>query len=213
MLGIQNLPLFITAGLLLNMTPGPDTLYILGRSLAQGKKAGIASVLGISTGSLLHTLAAAFGLSAILGESPRAFKFIQYAGAAYLAYLGVGLLRVKPRDGTGMTTALFSAESSWAIYRQAIYTNVLNPKVALFFLAFLPQFILPTSQQRMPAFLLLGSIFVFNGTLWCLFLVYAASFLSRSLRENERASAILRRVTGTLFVGLAIKLTLATRNQ
>src|SRR5690348_7314815 len=186
MLGIQDLPVFIVAGLVLNLTPGPDTFYILGRSLSQGRGAGIVSALAISTGCLFHTCAAALGLSVLLAKSAFAFELVRYAGAAYLIYLGVRMMISRgdeQESGEVRPRATLSA-----IYRQGVLTNVLNPKVALFFLAFLPQFIDPSTQTRVGAFLLLGIIFTFNGTLWCIALAYFAAQLSGKLRGNRAAN-------------------------
>ena len=130
-IGIHHFWLFVAAGLLLNVTPGPDTFYILGRSISQGRAAGILSALAISTGCLFHTTAAALGLSVILARSAIAFEIIRYAGAAYLAYLGLRLMLAKSADaGNGES---LPRASLWTIYRQGVLTNVLNPKVALFF--------------------------------------------------------------------------------
>lgn len=204
MLGIQNLPLFITSGILLNIMPGPDTLYIVGRSLSQGKKAGVLSVLGISSGCVVHTLAAAFGLSAVLAASASAFTVVKYAGAAYLAYLGIRMLL--DRTAAASPTLQFAGRSAWTIYRQGMLTNILNPKVALFFLSFLPQFVDPLSNTKIIAFLFLEGVFIFNGTLWCLVVVWFAATVSRRLRENSSIGSILKRATGALFVGLGVKL-------
>src|SRR5438105_1230262 len=143
MLGTQHLLLFITSGLLLNLTPGQDTFYIIGRSIAQGRRAGVLSVLGITSGCVVHTLAAAFGLSAILATSVRAFLVVKFVGAAYLGYLGVRLIVDRSRPEAGLID--LPRESGWAIYRSGVLTNVLNPKVALFFMAFLPQFVDPAT--------------------------------------------------------------------
>jgi threonine/homoserine/homoserine lactone efflux protein len=202
--------LFVISGLLLNITPGQDTLYIVTRSVAQGRRAGLWSVLGISTGSIVHTLAAAFGLSAILATSASAFTVVKYAGAAYLVFLGVKMLleRRPAAVAPGIAPAL-PHESSWAIYRAAVLTNVLNPKVALFFLAFLPQFVAPEAPSRVVSFLFLGAVFVFNGTLWCLVLVMGASALSGRLRRNASGARRLRQATGAVFVGLGARLALS----
>jgi threonine/homoserine/homoserine lactone efflux protein len=209
MLGIHHLPLFIASGLLLNMTPGQDTLYIVGRSVSQGRRAGVLSVLGISAGCLVHTLAAAFGLSAVLATSASAFFVVKMVGAAYLIYLGGRMLLERspapPADPT-VAPVRGGPTSSWAIFRAGMLTNILNPKVALFFLAFLPQFVDPAATAKVAAFLLLGLIFIFNGTLWCLLVVWFASNVSRRLRGNGRIGAWLKRATGALFVGLGIKL-------
>ena len=209
MLGIQHFWLFVVSGLLLNITPGQDTLYIVTRSVAQGRRAGLWSVLGISTGSVVHTLAAAFGLSAILATSASAFMVVKFAGAAYLVYLGVKMLLERPAAASASVEPVLPHEPAWAIYRAAVLTNVLNPKVALFFLAFLPQFVAPDAPSRVVSFLFLGAVFVFNGTLWCLVLVMAASALSGRLRRNASGARRLRQATGAVFVGLGARLALS----
>jgi len=207
MFGTQHLALFVVSGLLLNLTPGQDTVYIVGRTVSQGRRAGLLSVLGISSGSVIHTLAAAFGLSAILATSAQAFTIVKFVGALYLAYLGVRLL-LERTAGAG-TAAEFTAERPWAIYRAGLLTNVLNPKVALFFLAFLPQFVAPAADSRILSFLFLGGIFIFNGTLWCLVLVWGASAMSRRLRGHSSAGVLLKRATGAIFIGLGARLALS----
>lgn len=204
MLGIQNLPLFIASGLLLNLMPGPDTLYIVGRSVSQGRKAGIISVLGISSGCAVHTLAAAFGLSAILAASASAFTVVKFVGAAYLAYLGLRMLL--DRRVTAKANGVFPTQRLGVIYRQAVLTNVLNPKVALFFLSFLPQFVAPTSNTKILAFLVLGAIFIFNSTIYCSLVAWFASAISSRLRQGSSTGSVLKRATGALFVGLGVKL-------
>ena len=208
MLGTQHLWLFVVSGLLLNITPGQDALYIVTRSVAQGRAAGWWSVLGISSGSVVHTLAAAFGLSAILATSAYAFTVVKLAGAAYLVYLGVKMLLERPAAASPGLDVPAASESAWAIYRAGLLTNVLNPKVALFFLAFLPQFVAPDASSRVTAFLFLGAVFVFNGTLWCLMLVLCASALSGRLRRNAAGARRLRQATGAVFVGLGARLAL-----
>jgi RhtB (resistance to homoserine/threonine) family protein len=204
MFGTHNLPLFVLSGLLLNMTPGQDTLYIVGRSVAQGRRAGVLSVLGITAGCCIHTLAAAFGLSAILAASTTAFLVVKFAGAAYLVYLGVRMLFSVPQ--LAAPAAELHPERSWPIFRSGFLTNLLNPKVGLFFLAFLPQFVDPSAPSKLAAFLFLGLVFMFNGTLWCLFLVWCASAVSRRLRGSHRAGTMATRAAGVLFVGLGVKL-------
>jgi RhtB (resistance to homoserine/threonine) family protein len=206
MFGIHNYSLFIVSGLLLNMTPGQDTLYIVGRSISQGRRAGILSVLGISTGCLVHTLAAAFGLSAVLAASSHAFMVVKFIGAAYLVYLGFQMLL--SRTSAHKQIASGPRVSGWLIYRQGILTNVLNPKVALFFLALLPQFIEPDSSTKVMAFLVLGLTFIFNGTIWCMLVVWFASAFSQRLRQRPSTESWLKRVAGALFVGLGLKIAL-----
>jgi Putative threonine efflux protein len=154
MFGIHDFGLFLAAGILLNLTPGPDTVYILGRSIAQGREAGIASALGISVGSIFHTCAAALGLSAILATSALAFGTIKLLGGAYLIFLGLKM--ILERRGQLSLPSNFHRRTTTAAFRQGVLTNVLNPKVALFFLAFLPQFIDPASGTKVFAFLFLG---------------------------------------------------------
>lgn len=203
-LGDQHLGVFVLSGLLLNITPGQDTVYILGRTLSQGRAAGLMSALGISAGCLVHTCLAAFGLSAILATSPAAFGVVKYAGAAYLTWLGVRLM-VEARSGPG-EIATFRPEKSAAIFRSGLLTNLLNPKVAMFFMAFLPQFVAPTAESRIVPLLFLGVVFVVNGLAWCGVLVWGASALSARFRAQPAAATWLKRVSGIVIVGLGIRL-------
>ena len=204
MFGTEHLGLFIVTGLLLNITPGQDTLYIVGRSVSQGRRAGLLSVLGISSGCIVHALAAAFGLSAILATSAQAFLIVKLAGAAYLTYLGIRMILARtPAVVEGIE---FHRESPWAIYRAGLLTNVLNPKVALFFMALLPQFVSAGADSRVLAFLFLGAVFIVNGTLWCLVLVWSASAISGRLRGRASTGLALKRATGVVFIGLGVRL-------
>ncbi|HMF80667.1 MAG TPA: LysE family translocator [Candidatus Acidoferrum sp.] len=204
MFGIHHFGLFVVAGILLNLTPGPDTVYILGRSIAQGRAAGIASALGISAGSIFHTTAAALGLSAILASSALAFGTIKLIGGAYLIFLGIKMILNRERE-LGLPSN-FRRRTKAAAFRQGILTNVLNPKVGLFFLAFLPQFIDPASGMKVLAFLLLGFTFVTTGTIWCLIIACFASAFSERLRTNETIGLWLSRAAGALFVFLGLRL-------
>ena len=204
MFGTQNLVLFVLSGILLNITPGQDTFYIVGRSVAQGRRAGVLSVFGIISGCIVHTFAAAFGLSAILATFPYAFRVVKFVGAAYLMYLGVTML-VERSTGVPRVTGSVN-ESWWAIYRAGFFTNLFNPKVALFFMAFLPQFVNPAAESKIRAFLFLGALFIWNGTIWCLILVWCASAMGRRLRESPSTNSLLRRASGALFVGLGVRL-------
>jgi RhtB (resistance to homoserine/threonine) family protein len=205
--GIHDFGLFLAAGILLNLTPGPDTVYILGRSIAQGREAGVASALGICVGSIFHTCAAALGLSAILATSALAFGAIKLLGAAYLIFLGIKMLLDRRRELD--LPFNFRRRTTAAAFRQGVLTNMLNPKVALFFLAFLPQFIDPASHAKVLAFLALGLTFVTTGTLWCLILAWFASSFSARLRANETIGQWLNRAAGVLFVFLGIRLATA----
>ena len=205
--GIHDFGLFLAAGILLNLTPGPDTAYILGRSIAQGRQAGIASALGICVGSIFHTCAAALGLSAILATSAVAFTAIKLLGGAYLVFLGIKMILDRRKQLS--LPSNFRRRTTAAAFRQGVFTNVLNPKVALFFLAFLPQFIDPASSAKLLAFLMLGLTFVTTGTIWCLLLAWFASALSERLRANPTITAWLNRAVGSLFVFLGLRLATA----
>jgi len=185
--------------------PGPDTMYIIGRSLTQGRRAGVFSVLGISTGSLIHTTATAFGLSAVLVSSALVFSIVKWAGAVYLVYLGIQMFRYLP-PGVQEIQRDKAPAGLWTIYRQGLLTNLLNPKVAVFYMAFLPQFVTADSTSSPVPFLFLGSVFVCTGTLWCLFVAAVAATASQALRTTSRSLAIARRITGLVFVGLGIRL-------
>jgi threonine/homoserine/homoserine lactone efflux protein len=204
----HSLLLFVGAGLLLNVTPGPDLLYILGRSVGQGRGAGVVSALGIGAGCLVHVVGAALGLSALLLALPLAYDAVRWAGAAYLVYLGVRALR--SRAGALEVTAL-SPVSLRRVFFQGAITNVLNPKVALFFLAFLPQFADPARGPLAPQLLLLGAIFAFNGTLVCIAFALVASRVGEWLRTRYQVSRLLDRMTGGLFVALGLRLALLDR--
>ena len=207
MLGIHDLALFIVSGLLLNMMPGPDSLLIMLRSGSQGWRAGSVAALGIGTGTMVHVLAAALGLSALLSASAELFAIIKLMGALYLVYLGVSLLRQGVSSPVASEPAVsLPALSYGRIFRQGLLTNVLNPKVALFFLAFVPQFIDPAAPQKAMAFIVLGCIFNINGMIWCHLLAFSTAYASRKMRLPARLGRWLNRLMGGLFVGLGIKL-------
>lgn len=207
MFGIHDFGLFLVTGILLNLAPGPDTAYIVGRSIAQGRDAGVASALGITVGSIFHTCASALGLSAILAASAWAFGFVKIAGGAYLVFLGIKMLL--DRRGQSTVPANFRRSTTMAAFRQGVLTNILNPKVALFFLAFLPQFIDPGSNAKIAAFITLGLTFVITGTTWCLILALFASVFSELLRGNQTVANWLNRTVGALFVFLGVRLAAA----
>ncbi len=210
MSGIHSLTLFILSGLLLNIAPGPDSFYIVTRSITQGFKAGSAAALGIGAGTMVHILAAAFGLSAILATSAAAFTVVKLIGAAYLLYMGFGMLRSRASKETAEKTGTPAVAPAplWVIFRQGFWTNVLNPKVALFFLAFVPQFINTDAPHTALSFILLGLIFNFNGMLWCHFLALTAHQAARRLRSAGRFTVWLNRVMGSVFVYLGVRLAL-----
>jgi threonine/homoserine/homoserine lactone efflux protein len=210
MLGIQQYSVFVLSGILVNLAPGQDTLYILGRSVAQGRKAGILSVLGIGTGALIHTVAAAFGLSALLMASTTAYRVMKYAGATYLTFLGVRMLLGASKLAD--VKAVPEGSSPLSIYVQGMLTDLLNPNVILFFLAFLPQFVSPTMAYGALPFLLLGCTFITTGMAWCLIVASFASAVSEHLRRKPRTAVVLRWGTGGLFVLLGLRMALTGVN-
>jgi threonine/homoserine/homoserine lactone efflux protein len=205
MLGIHALWLFVLSGLLLNITPGPDTAYILGRSIQLGWRGGVAAALGIGCGCLVHVFGAAIGLSALLMASSAAFAVVKLIGAAYLLYTGVRMLLSRPPEMAADSTLASRVTSLRQVFWQGALTNALNPKVALFFLAFLPQFVDADAPHKALAFLLLGLIFVFNGTLWCLGVAAFAARAASRIRASGRALLWINRVLGGLFVYLGVR--------
>ncbi|HEY0062526.1 MAG TPA: LysE family translocator [Telluria sp.] len=210
MFGIHDLTLFIISGLLLNIMPGPDSLLIMTRSATQGWRAGVAATMGICTGTMVHVMAAAVGLSAILATSATAFMVVKYVGAAYILYMAVGLLLSKRKDALAPITV--PPLPYRKIFAQGLLTNVLNPKVALFFLAFVPQFIDAGATSKPLAFIILGCIFNFNGMLWSVSLAVFTGLASARLKVSPGVSLWLNRVTGGLFVWLGIKLALSKQH-
>jgi threonine/homoserine/homoserine lactone efflux protein len=200
----HSLALFIAAGLALNLTPGPDMLYVAARGASEGRPAGIASALGIGAGTLVHIALVAAGLAAVLAAVPVAYLAIRLGGAAYLIYLGVRGLLAR----SSVAAEQLEPASLGAIFRQGVITNVLNPKVALFFLAFLPQFVDASRGNPALQVIALGLIFNTTGTLVNLGVAVGSSRAAARLRSQSRW---LQRVTGVIFVGLGLKLAFAVR--
>ncbi|ANH71544.1 lysE type translocator family protein [Ralstonia insidiosa] len=216
-LGIINLPLFVLAVFLLNVTPGPDTAYIVGRSVSQGRVAGLLSALGVSAGCCVHVLAVAFGLTALLAASTAAFTVIKVVGAAYLIYLGGRMLLAPPeRDDAPAETSAQAAAAKRprplkALFMQGFLTNVLNPKVVLFFLSFFPQFVDPHASHKAAAFLALGVVFIAMSTVWNSMVAWVAASVTRRVAGKPGIKRWLDRVVGTAFIGLGARLAFATR--
>lgn len=208
MFGIHDLALFILSGLLLNITPGQDVAYIVSRGAAHGPRAGALAALGVGTGCLVHVLAAALGLSAILATSATAFTIVKLAGAGYLIWIGVTLW-LGNGNGRKQTNGQPVSRSSRRLFVQGFLTSTLNPKVALFFLAFLPQFVSTDSPSKPLALLLLGIIFTINGTLVNMGWAWSAARASRLLNGGGKYAAWIKRAAGTVFIGLGVRLALA----
>ena len=208
MFGTHDLLLFVISGLLLNITPGADFLYIVGRSSAQGFRAGVWASLGIGAGCFVHVFAAALGLSAVLATSALAFTVVKWIGAAYLLYLGISLLLTRRRS---LTATALPITGDRKIFWQGFLTNTLNPKVALFFLAFVPQFIDTASPDKVASFIFLGVVFNLNGTLWNVFVAWIAARLLAHLNAASAIGAWLNRALGGFFVVLGVKLALSER--
>jgi len=210
-LGIHDLPVFIVSGLLLNILPGPDSLLIMTRSATQDWRAGSAAAIGIGAGTCVHILAAALGLSAVLATSSAAFTAVKLVGAAYILWMALGLLRSKKQEDRVQAPVLPRLPYR-NIFAQGFLTNVLNPKVALFFLAFVPQFISADAPNKALAFIVLGCIFNLNGMLWCNALSLFTARASARLKLDPVVSLWLKRVTGSLFVWLGVKLALSKQS-
>ena len=203
MLGIHELWLFVLSGVLLNVTPGPDTVYVMGRSMQLGWRGGALATLGISCGCLFHVTGAAIGLSALLMASSTAFSILKLVGAAYLLFTGLQMLWSRPT--TAGPIGGDAKASLRRVFLQGVFTNALNPKVALFFLAFLPQFVAADSPHKPLAFLTLGLIFICTGTLWCLLVAAFAARAAHRLRQSEGVIAWINRALGGLFIFLGVR--------
>ncbi|MBL0242930.1 MAG: LysE family translocator [Rhodoferax sp.] len=206
--------MFIAAGLLLNLTPGPDVLYIVSHALRSGARAGMVAALGITTGCFVHIIAAAVGVSALMAASTTAFAVLKWLGAAYLVYVGIRLLFFKIEnaidfEATSLDSTRASGQNGYkTVFLRGFWTNALNPKVALFFLAFVPQFIAPAVEHKPLAFLLLGLLFNFNGLWVNLGWAVAAAWLAGRADVVQKSMHWLDRVAGALFIGFGIKLAL-----
>ena len=216
---VDQLLLFMAAGVLLNLTPGPDVLYIVTHALRRGARAGMVAALGITAGCFVHIFAAAVGVSALMAASASAFTVLKWAGAAYLVYVGLRLLLAKGDSAMQLgaagedPTSASSQNGLKTIFLRGFWTNVLNPKVALFFLAFVPQFIAPGVENKPLAFLLLGLLFNFNGLWVNLGWAVVAAWLARRAEMVQKSMHWLDRIAGAMFVGFGIKLALTTAPQ
>ena len=215
MFGTQDLWLFVISGIALNLIPGPDFLYIVSRSAGQGVKAGVAASVGVGAGTLVHIFAAAFGISAVLAASPTAYQVIKILGGLYLLYMGVTMLVSKTTAISNQTNSIASltiaAKTSLArVFYQGFLTNTLNPKVALFFIAFVPQFIAPNSTNVIVSFLVLGFIFSVNGLLWCLIVAWFSASVGATIKHSPRFALVAKKLAGGLFTYFGLSLWFGT---
>jgi threonine/homoserine/homoserine lactone efflux protein len=216
MTDVNNLGLFILAGWLLNLTPGPDVLYIVSSALRSGAKAGVVAALGITAGCFVHIFAAALGVSALMAASSTAFTVLKWAGAAYLFYVGLKLVFARSTPHVESVAENPMQEGVGAlksIFFKGFFTNALNPKVALFFLAFVPQFIAPNASQPALTFVLLGVLFNVNALPINVGYALLGAWASRRMGALQRAMHWLDRVAGVMFVGFGAKLALTDAPQ
>ena len=205
---------FFTAALAINISPGPDLIYILTRTIARGRKIGVACAAGLWTGAMVHVSAAALGLSAILAASAVAFNTVKYIGAAYLIYMGIQAFRGSGARGFPETLEENSRQASvFKAFRQGAMIDILNPKVAVFFMAFLPQFVRPELGHGSIQIFLLGSLVIAVAIPVELFVVFTAAGTTGFFRDNPRFSTLLDRLSGTVLIGLGIRLALTSRHN
>jgi threonine/homoserine/homoserine lactone efflux protein len=209
MIDLAQLLPFLAAALALNLTPGADMTYVIARSATQGRAAGIAASLGVSVGSFVHSVLAAVGVSALLQHSETAFLVVKYAGAAYLLYLAWRALRAG-NQAMAMDRTL-ARTSLWRVFGEGALTNLLNPKVALFILAFLPQFVGPAHGNPAIQILLLGAIFNLGGTSVNAIVACSASAAARALGNSAGFGRWLNGISALVFVALAVRLALTER--
>lgn len=201
--------MFAGVAVALNVAPGPDVLYILTKTISGGRKVGFASSLGVCTGALFHVFLAAVGISAILMTSELAFAVVKYIGAAYLLYLAVQAFRSTGR-GLDVMAGGARKESAWAAFRQGVLIDILNPKVAIFFMAFLPQFLREGYGSTSSQLIHLGIVVILIAIVVEGLYVLAADKIAGKFRQDRRYGIWLERVVGTVFVGLGVKLAVST---
>jgi RhtB (resistance to homoserine/threonine) family protein len=213
MLGTHDLLIFILAGWLLNVTPGPDTALIVARSTQLGLRGGVAAVAGVGCGIMVHVTAAALGISALIAASATAFDVVKFCGAAYLVYIGARMMLTRRAKGNleAAAAGIAPAMSFATVLRQGFVTNALNPKVALFFLAFLPQFVDQTAPSNALALFFLGVIFNANGTLWNLVVAVVTVRATRMVRGARSYQRFIDGTIGAIFIAFGIKLALFQR--
>lgn len=208
MIDPTTLLLFLAAAWAMILTPGPDILYVLTRGVAGGRRAGFVSGLGVGSGEVLHTVLVVFGLAAVLSASLTAFLIIKYLGTLYLLYLGVKTLRDKQAFALAASQR---PQSLTSVYWQGLLTNLLNPKAVLFYVAFLPQFVNPEHGSPQVQIVAFGLLFAFSDILFLSLLAYTTDHLHRWFTRQPRFMAQLRWITGSILIGLGIRLAVMKR--
>jgi len=211
MLPLDTLVTFATASLLLALAPGPDNVFVLTQSALQGKSAGMMVTLGLCTGLIGHTVAVALGVAVLFQTSILAFTLLKMVGAAYLVYLAWQAFRAGATTVAGEEEGQHQARSLAQLYRRGILMNITNPKVSIFFLAFLPQFTNPNYGKVSGQMILLGGIFMLVALIVFLVIAMLASTLGRWLNRSPRAQQVMNRISSVVFLGLAIKLAITER--
>jgi threonine/homoserine/homoserine lactone efflux protein len=203
---LEILLLFMAGALALNITPGPDMTFVLAQATHRGARAGIAAALGIGTGTLFHMSLAAFGLAALFSAFPLAFDIVRYAGAAYLVWIAINMIRHPPKlSGTTNPDAIKTA------FQQGVITNIFNPKVAIFFIAFLPQFVVKDAGPAWLQILILGLCFDLSGTLVNCLVALGSGSLSARLKANPLIGKIMGWISASVMMALAVKLVTSKR--
>jgi RhtB (resistance to homoserine/threonine) family protein len=207
-LSLQHLGWFIAAGLLLNLTPGPDVLYIVTQSLRRGARVGVVAGLGITAGCFVHVAAAAVGVGALLASSSLAFSLLKWLGAAYLLWMGLRMLLSRQAAAQPLPAEPVVQQGLKSIFLGGFMTNLLNPKVALFFLAFVPQFIDPAAPNKALAFILLGTLFNLNSVAVNVAYALLSAALARRMTAVQRAMHTMERAAGLMFIAFGLRLAL-----
>jgi len=202
--GIINLPLFIISSAILVIAPGPDFIYVTSRGISEGHKAGVLSALGISVGLLIHTLFAAFGLSALIQASSAAYLLIKFAGAGYLIYLGFKALITKSK----LNSETENSNKKGSVFNQGVLTNVFNPKAIVTFMAFLPQFVDIKISNPVMQFSILGAIIAVIAVIWFGIVGYFSGVVGSVIKKSRRFQTVVTYLSGTVMIALGLRLAL-----
>ena len=208
MIDLKTFTLFLAAAAVLIAAPGPDILYVISRGISGGRPAGLVSALGIGSGEVLQTLLAVLGLAALLQASLAAFLIVKYVGAGYLVYLGIRTIR----ERNGFALRQLSTVSRWGIFRQGVFTNLLNPKAVLFYVTFLPQFVNPLRGHAQLQVVVLGTTFAVLDMVFLAALAYSVDRAGAWLVSKPKSARRVKYASGTLLIGLGVRLALVEKN-